>query len=279
MVRRLINESKRSDIIAARDAWNAEYDRRQSISKAASDKYRADAYAVADRLKSNVESAIGEVAINLRVDVDPWAGGFGSESYSVHVYGNNHNQFADNVALAWDWSVYIDSKGDVVKDSSSWSGLKAVTADQLADLEETLRVLKVLNGLDWDTLIKKANSEQPKYDDYKVPDFEPMGKRPNFEEQLKEVTIEEIIGTNTLVKSTGKAYKGESWFLVVGQTAKQYKVHEFSDWAIDRIAAGNSPDYATVADYVNSAIRYAPEVITKEKFLRGISGDPQLLEF
>lgn len=279
MVRSLTNESKRSDIIAARDAWDAEAGRKNAEINDMRNRYRQAVYEVGDNLKAVVEKSIGNTTLSLKVDVDPWGARYGSDSYRVLIDANDAKKFDDNVALAWNWSVYLDSDGNVVKESSSWSGLKAVTPDQLVDLEETLRVLKVLNSLDWGKLIEQANSNKPNYTDYVTPDESPMGKRPNFEDQLKEAAIEEIIGTNTLIKSAGKAYRGESWFLIVGQTAKQYKVYEFSDWAIDRIAAGNNRDYATVADYIKVAIRYAPEAITKEKFFRGISGDPQLLEF
>ena len=265
-----INEDRLSDIRAARDAWDAEYDKQNKIYKDQEKKYRYAMYDVADNLQKEVVNAIGNTTINLRVDVDNY--GIDADSYQVRVYGNDSNKFADNVALSWDWKVYLDKDGNVLKDSSSWSGLKATTPEQLNDLEETLRILKLLNNLDWARLIGNANTKRPKYDDYITAPYPSRSDRPNFEQQLKDAAVEDTIGKDVLIqgKGSGRNYNSRAtvWYYVVGVTNKQYKMFEFSNYTIQ-----NHEEMGDLAEFIHDYAKYAPDHMTKEKFLSNIIYD------
>lgn len=265
-----INEDRLSDIRAAKDAWDAEYDKQNKIYKDQENKYRHAMYDVADNLQKEVVNAIGNTTINLRVDVDNY--GIDADSYQVRVYGNDSNKFDDNIALSWDWKVYLDKDGNVLKDSSSWSGLKATTPEQLNDLEETLRILKLLNNLDWAELIGNANAKRPKYDDYITAPYPSRSDRPNFEQQLKDAAVEDTIGKDVLIqgRGSGKNYNSSAtvWYYVVGATDKQYKMFEFSNYAIQ-----NHEERGDLAEFIHDYAKYAPDRITKEKFLSNIIYD------
>lgn len=265
-----INEDRLSDIRAAKDAWDAEYDKQNKIYKDQENKYRHAMYDVADNLQKEVVNAIGNTTINLRVDVDNY--GIDADSYQVRVYGNDSNKFADNVALSWDWKVYLDKDGNVLKDSSSWSGLKATTPEQLNDLEETLRILKLLNNLDWARLIGNANTKRPKYDDYVTAPYPSRSNRPDFEQQLKDAAVEDTIGKDVLIqgKGSGRNYNSRAtvWYYVVGATNKQYKMFEFSNYTIQ-----NHEEMGDLAEFIHDYAKYAPDHMTKEKFLSNIIYD------
>ena len=265
-----INEDRLSDIRAAKDAWDAEYDKQNKIYKDQENKYRHAMYDVADNLQKEVVNAIGNTTINLRVDVDNY--GIDADSYQVRVYGNDSNKFADNVALSWDWKVYLDKDGNVLKDSSSWSGLKATTPEQLNDLEETLRILKLLNNLDWTRLIGNANTKRPKYDDYITAPYPSRSNRPDFEQQLKDAAVEDTIGKDVLIqgKGSGRNYNSRAtvWYYVVGATNKQYKMFEFSNYTIQ-----NHEELGDLAEFIHDYAKYAPDHMTKEKFLSNIIYD------
>ena len=265
-----INEDRLSDIRAAKDAWDAEYDKQDKIYKDQENKYRHAMYDVADNLQKEVVNAIGNTTINLRVDVDNY--GIGADGYQVRVYGNDSNKFADNVALSWDWKVYLGEDGTVLKDSSSWSGLKATTPEQLNDLEETLRILKLLNNLDWTRLIGNANAKRPKYDDYITAPYPSRSNRPNFEQQLKDAAVEDTIGKDVLIqgKGSGRNYNSRAtvWYYVVGATNKQYKMFEFSNYTIQ-----NHEELGDLAEFIHDYAKYAPDHMTKEKFLSNIIYD------
>lgn len=265
-----INEDKLSDIKAARNAWDAEYDKQNKIYKDQEKKYRHAMYDVADNLQKEVVNAIGNTTINLRVDVDNY--GIGADSYQVRVYGNDSNKFDDNIALSWDWKVYLNEDGTVLKDSSSWSGLKATTPEQLNDLEETLRILKLLNNLDWTRLIGNANTKRPKYDDYVTAPYPSRSNRPDFEQQLKDAAVEDTIGKDVLIqgKGSGRNYNSRAtvWYYVVGATNKQYKMFEFSNYTIQ-----NHEEMGDLAEFIHDYAKYAPDHMTKEKFLSNIIYD------
>ena len=267
---RKINETRRDDIIKARDEWDAEYNRQNDIYKDQENKYRNAMYDVADNLQSEVKSAIGNTSLKLRVDVDNY--GIGGDGYQVRIYGNDSNKFDDNIALSWDLKIWLDDAGNVKKDSGSWSGLKATTTEQLDDLAETLRVLKILNNLDWSRLIGTANSNRPNYDDYITAPYPSRSNRPNFEQQLKDAAVEDTIGKDVLIqgKGSGKNYNSRAtvWYYVVGATNKQYKMFEFSNYTIQ-----NHEELGDLADFIHDYAKYAPDHMTKEKFLSNIIYD------
>lgn len=274
---RKINEDRRSDIIAARDAWEAEYDKQQSALDDQKRNYNRVLNDVAQKLKQEVERAIGSTFIDLQIEVRPY-GNYNTDSYHVYVRGNDSDHFAKNIALSWDWNVYLGSDGTIQKDSGSWSGLKATTAEQLSDLEETLRILKVINGLDWSNILAKANSNRPNWNDYVTLPSPSRRERPNFEKQLKQATVADIMGQDILVKGhgDGKNYNPsyDVWYYIVGETGKQYKVFGFSNNTVNIHEAQGD-----LAEFIHNYATYTPDRIMKDRFLDDILYNPNSDKF
>ena len=227
-----ITATRRDDILKRKSEYEADRATRQSQYDAQANKYHSAKQALLDSVESQVLSAIGDSTIDLQVRVDRY--GF-SEGLQVCVDSNQNRVHAEDKALSWDWRVWLDEDGTVKKETSSWSGLQATTRTQLDSLRETLRVLEILNSIDWAHILDEANRNTPKYEDYitmKNPSWE---KSPNWDAELLEADLEEAINNKLAIKGVGyKYYRGDCWYLVVGETPKQYSVVEVSDFYRER---------------------------------------------
>lgn len=77
---------------------------------------------------------------------------------------NDKHKFDDATALAWTIQIEVDTKtGEVKKESNSWSGLKACTADQVEYLKQCVGAIECINNMDW---YKLFNRQYPEYSDY-----------------------------------------------------------------------------------------------------------------
>ena len=271
-----INEDRRSDIIAAKDAWEAEYDKQQAVYDDQKRNYNKVLYDVGKELEEEIKRAIGSTTLNLRIDVRPYSGA-ATDSYEVHIDSNEFNKFSDNVALSWNWEVYLSSDGTIKKDSGSWSGLKATTVEQLDDLEETLRVLKVLNKLDWSSLLSSANAKRPNWNDYVTASSPSRRDRPDFETQIKQATIEDVIGKDVLIKGRGdgKNYSPNYavWYYIIGETGKQYKVVPIGNNSINVHTAEGD-----LSEFIHNQEKYYDRIM-KDRFLNDIMYNPDSTEF
>jgi hypothetical protein len=265
-------EDKRSDILAARDAWKKDFDTRKAQYNAQEDKYEEAQKVIAKELEQLVKDEIGDTSLVLEFDVRPY-GSYGAKSYNVSIKANEWQKFDSDRALSWNWGCSLDSEGNVIKESGSWSGLNATTKEQLDDLRETLRVLDVLNNMDWKTILDDANVRRPKAKDYftmKDPDYETI---PDFGKQLKTASIEDAIGQDILVK--GRPIKlgsrGNSYYLIHKQTPKQTSVTEISAYNVQK-AQEEGRD-------VRDALKYGMDYrITTDTFLNAIPEDPEIID-
>lgn len=152
---------------------------------------------------------------------------------NVSIRCNERDKFADTSALSWNYDCYIEEDGEVKKESGSWSGLKATTAAQLDSLKQTVAALEMLNSLDWYEIL---NKEMPKYSDY----FDGGVERPervDFNKELQEAEIEDVIGQNVLVKVGGISEYGRTpvWARFIKETPTQYQIEIIDDWTKKRL--------------------------------------------
>lgn len=213
-----ITATKREDIIKRRDEYDAKRkvleDKGRAEDKAYNDASR-DAAAVVEK---KVSELIGNttITIDIRVQENWHSIAGGAQGWEVTINANDRDHFAKNKALSWRWSVAYDKQGNLIKDSGSWSGLQAVTDEQLADLEESVRILKLLNSADWSTIL---NLPSPKWDDYHDKEaasekYKLDRERPDFESELVSAQLEEILDGNTVVKlDQDQNYRGPVWIL------------------------------------------------------------------
>ena len=224
-----IYASRRDDLIAERDAYDAETAKYQNRIDEGEKRWKQDTRAIENSVKEEVEHAIGETSLELEV----YASAGWDIGYEVRVRANEHRKFEDGVALAWNYEAKIDRQGNLVKDSGSWSGLKVVTPEQIADLEESVRVMKVLNGLDWEHILMRAN---PQYSAYvSKEDSEALRNRKNnrrdYDKEIFEEDLKEAIQSGAWIKMEGRpeteyyrgSRRGEYWCKISSMTDKQVK--------------------------------------------------------
>ena len=241
----------REDIIKERDNYDEAARKAENQQEEDTQRYRSALYTVTQGIQAIVEDKLATVMKPLNLTVEVRRGW--SDRLEVTVNSNQNNRNSETTALSWNWSVQLNEEtGKIAKDSGSWSGLNATTETQIESLRQSVVAFEILNGMDWGNVL---NVELPKYQDY----FQPHGynrlDRPNFEQELMESDIEDIIGTNKLVEGNqGKYYRSYVYFGVVSQTAQQYTVYE--------VAKG----YIHDADEVKQASSYTYR-LTKDKFL------------
>lgn len=215
--------SRRDDIIKQRD----EFDTRRAKLKESQSDDEKNASAAIRKVFKEVEDAVMEklkpvsklpLQVNANygiadgIQIDVICGG-------PHMEGN---------ALAWNYRVYLNSDVDVVKETGSWSGLKATTAEEMISLKRSVHALEILNEeINWEDLVKTS---VPSYEQFMTQDYSELrDARPDFEGQLREADIEEAIETGEplhgkAVKATGfrEGIPGE--YTINGQTPKYYIV-------------------------------------------------------
>lgn len=157
-----ISAASYADIVRQRDEYDAETDRLKVLKEGNTNKYRAAQRTIRENIANAVLKLIGPTSLNLDVYVDTdWMGGIGDKLGWMISIKNNYYGNTDQRALCWYITIKLNSEGDVVKESNSWSGLKAVTLEQIADLEESVRIIKLIANTDWRELLSTppANSD------------------------------------------------------------------------------------------------------------------------
>lgn len=249
--------SKRDDIIRRRDEYDAKAAERQAKYDEQYKRYKTDEKAVYDEVEAEVLANIPNAdALRIRVNVSRaiFEGGL-----EVHIYSNEFGG-DDNVALKWDWKIYLSKLGEMKKESNSWSGLNACTAEQLQSLQMTLDALKAINEMPWESILSKT---LPEYNDYITDSPANRSARPNFEQELIEADIEEAIENGSWIKGHGYKWYRKSatvYYKVLKATPKQYEVDEVYE------------------GYMDKGIKSSPYKVTKEVFFQLIDKPLQIWE-
>lgn len=236
-----ITASRRDDIIRRRDEYDAEAKRRREKHDREWLDYSQAQAVVFDVIRDEIFSMLKPfTALQFDVRVNTSWGGF----LEARVDCNERNKFDENSALSWSYTATMNKTGEVKKETGSWSGLKACTDAQMASLRQTLGALEALNRIDWVSVLSK---ELPKYSDY-VTQEERMEPRPNFEQELLEAEIEELIGKPVFVagKTVGE---GGYWrpgvdvyYIIHRETPKQYIVSEMPRYYVENDIKENGFD-------------------------------------
>lgn len=218
----------RSDIIRDRD----EYDSRRNTLHEEYDsqfrQYRDAVHSLTDSIQARVIQIVGEwPRLNLEITATQ-AYSYGIHGIEVNVSSNQHNLHDESKALSWNWSVIFDREtGDVKKSSGSWSGLQAISPDQMKSLRDSVTVLERLNDIDWASMLDVQVPEISNY--VKVSTYSVDHDRPDFEQELLEVEIEDLIGADVLIKAvpgTSKFYRGNYYLGLIADSPSMIEVFE-----------------------------------------------------
>lgn len=220
--------TKRDDILKRKSEYEADRSSRQSKYDAQYRKYLEEDGRREEKIRNDVIGAIGETSLDLEIRV---SGRF-EHKYEISV-SDEKDKFNEDKALSWDWKVYLDKNGDVKKESSSWSGMNAVTAKNLSNLKEIVRVLEILNNIDFKMLLEEIRP--PRYQDYvteKNPKYETA---PDFDRELMEADIEDCIGTRKGILGTGsKFYRGNVYHFIQRETLSSYNMWDIPAYYVEK---------------------------------------------
>lgn len=164
------------------------------------------------------------------IDVDTRLFGYSnSTKFTVHVEYGRASRYSDSadVALRWEWRVTNDKYGskdnEVMRETSSWSGLNGTTSEQLSDLRMSVSALEALSNITDEEIVRVATSWVPRYNDYITQDVDSVKDSDYVLRQLDALTGEDVFVAGEeewygryyykIVKDTGKQYAVEVWYL------------------------------------------------------------------
>ena len=230
-----ISCNRRDEILRQKAEWEAERDAAQAKHDEEEQSFYQAEYEVTSVVKDELEHQLSRFRA-LQFDVSVQRGHYREKGLYVRVECNEHNKFDDDVALSWNYNVELDKDGNVLKETSSWSGLKATTASQMESLTQTLEALKYLNSVDWSVVLDK---EMPKYRDYFKQDMTKYHRDvPNFDQMLLEADIEESIGKDVLLVGGSSVNQrgypiGRAYYMILKETPSQYEIAKIPGYDLD----------------------------------------------
>lgn len=258
--------TKRDDILKRKQEYEADRAQRQARYDAQSKNYDDEDISRKKSIEDAVKQQLGDTGLDLSVSVRDAS--WGNHSYQVDI-SDEDDKFNPDKALSWSWKVYLTNEGEVTKESSSWSGLNAVSKKNLDNLKKILSVLEKLNSIDWKSVL---SVRPPKYNDY-ITEKDPQWDRdvPDFDKELLEADIEELIGTNqgVLRDSGSKYYRGNVYSVIVKQSGSQYTVADVPEYTVSQ---NRSVD-------ISSKIDSESYRISKDKFFQGLVQPLQIHDF
>ena len=246
-----ITSSKKDDILKRKAQYESDlkaYEDRQETS-------RRNLLDAENKLLQPIEAYLQKKvsrydALTFEIQVDRAYFGKNGDGARVWIRCNERNKFDDDVALAWSYDVDLSPSGEVIRKTSSWSGLSAITEAQMKSLRQTVSALDMLNDIDWDELV---NIHMPAYEDF----YDSNDKRPareDFDAQLQEAELEELVGANKIIKckNWGEScpYRGVVWLKLNKETPSMYTANVIPDYAV-KYAAEGAGDQAELEKYVD----------------------------
>lgn len=226
-----IYSAKRDDIMRERDEWDS---RRQELEDRAKEEHHQylEAYEAAIQpIKSYLNKNLAKFdLLDFEINVK-YRDSLRNSGFRVDIQCNQNKIHDESSALSWRYSVeFYANTGEIIRDSSSWSGLQVTTSQQLESLQQTADALKFLLSVDWADVLSVV---MPEWDDYHKTRSSDMGKRPDFENQLIQAEIEDAIGENVVfhgnIKYDASRTWTRGWLQFIRETPKKYKINFISD--------------------------------------------------
>lgn len=188
-----ITASRVDDVLRRKAEYESARDAYDRASKASWQNYRSAVKDVTGPIESAIQSELNKFdLLTFNVDV---AEDF-DDNLKVDINCNQHRVNDINSALAWNWSVKVDSKtGELVKGSSSWSGMKVTNDVQLQSFYQSYQALKYLNNVDWKSML---DITLPEYRDF-VDDSIVQPKYQSFDDELRDATLSDLVGQSKAI--------------------------------------------------------------------------------
>lgn len=230
--------SRREEILQRKADYEAREARNKQIHDEQYSRYEKAQQSVFSGVADEIRRQLGDKIGELKVDVERRYCGL-----SVEI-GNDRGgpRRTPNASLTWSWKATLDKDGEIKKESSSWSGLEAVTMEQVTDLKMCVEQLEIINSMDWKQLLDVS---LPRWEDYITNEgIEDLGPKPNFDQELLDADLESAIGNNIAIKGhEGRSFRGEVWFRILRDSGSQYTVEEVPGYAVDQLMGNGSVRY------------------------------------
>lgn len=253
-----ITAGKRDEMLKRRAEHQAKWDEYNKDHEERSSRYYQAQRNVFAPIKEKLEKDLAQFdLLDFDISVDrgwSWNRDTNSEYEfaQVRIRCNENRKFdEDGSALSWSYDVGVGKDGEVSRETSSWSGLKACTANQIASLKQTVAALELLNSYDWKTTIQVTLPEYKEFFDGGVPRPDNI----NYTSDIRQATIEDMIGQDALIKINGwgESFTNRYYYAkVLGQTDRQWRLAIVSSYLVDALI---KDDFETPEDkerYVKS---------------------------
>lgn len=252
--------TKKEDLIKERDAYLADKEARQAKYDEQYSKYREAEQREFNEVEKAIRDAIGDTFIEIDIECNRSSFRDGAATVDVRVTAERD---IHHTPFSWRWSAKIRD-GELVKESSSWSGMDVTTSEDVDYMKEVVRILDTLVNLDWDTLLKR---NMPKYGEY-VSERDPMYERSerDYDKEIAEATLSEAVGANKLFKGVrnvhmrgGRSHPYMYWYQILRETPKQFEVYEIPDRTVEQGSEA-------IKEFMKNSAW--PEKITKDKLIK-----------
>lgn len=254
-----IRASRVDDIRKAKEEYETGRARRQEQYDQQERAYQDDERWSAALVEDAIRSQLGTVGLEaFFIQVKPsW-----NRGWEVRVGQENHHSVRTIDALSWDMSISLESDGSVKRATNSWSGMNAVTPDQLNELQEIVRVLGELNSMDWAAILNMSKSNYSDFVTMEDPRYE---KHPDFDAEMLDAQLDELVGTNravhgTAVESTGYRVGVDVWYQILSQTPAMYTCRCASDFEVKDRGLAAINDYGYTIRVKKSTLRSALDI-------------------
>lgn len=236
-----ITASRRDEVAKQESEYMRDYNAKKAAYDEDYSKYLyARSYNLAT-IENEIRNQLSPVIKDYPVTID--ANELGMRAFEVSIKRENKS---DEISLKWSWSatIYSDT-GDVRTESNSWSGMQAVTKEQVEDLVKTADVLRAIIGLDWDAILKKGLQDAPDYKEY-VTHNNPGSQPKTFDNEYILADVYDAIDEGKFIKGdaingTGLNSHAKVYYKVVGETDSSFRVVYFSERDYQRAQnSGNS---------------------------------------
>ena len=261
---------RRREIDQQAQKYNAERDIKKNEYDAQMNNYRRIVHNIEDNVRSNLEQVLPySDLIDIKVSRDyNWSSGAPYLSVKIS-YDLNKTK---NQSLAWNYYVGLDKDDNVKKESGSWSGLNAVTQEQLDDLEKSIEILKKLNIIDWESIVK---TDVPSVKDYVTTKTLP---EKDFTFEQFNADLEDFVGQDVIFISkylnSENFYGSRYGYIIKRLTNKRVEYVPIYD---PIVKLKNIKDYT---NYIKEQSQEGyTETMSKEKLLKALGNDYIIVDF
>lgn len=249
-MKRVITSADRQDIARRRQAAMNEYNSQKSQFESEYESYKSQRRMFIDSMKNAVRDSLGDYAKDLNIEIDER---YGENNWSITIQ-NSDNPFKEGQALAWTVKVRLDENGEIIFETSSWSGLKATTINEIEDLRRTVDILDKIQHIDWKFIVDRIG---PKYEDY-VKTREPLNPSKQFDLEEAYAILSESIDERVLFQ-TSLVNSRDGYYKIVKETPKNFTAifvpdYDYGPGEIERIIR-NGTNIRIPKDVIQNFIR------------------------